>query len=185
MLENPIVPTAKTFVPAPRQPARTTALLAPSVQASMIERVMATPAPVPRRTIQPLRPVRLDGAYGKRSPQDHAIAALIRSLPVNAVMVFSGITAYLAIGYGIAIGFVTLLGVLVTFTVFHWLEYRYSPSGVADRSNARDALIEDRHDARRHQETMLAIQGDLLLKEKMLDAAIESARRYHDARTAY
>ena len=139
---------------------------------SLVERVLSSPAPVPSRDMRISERVRLEGAVEKSTPIARALAALIRSLPIMAILLFVGISGYVVIGHGDVVTIVTIVACLVTLVVFNTLEYRHSQPGV-ERQRARlDHRLEVKHEDNRHLETMTAIVGDLELKNKIVDASI-------------
>lgn len=142
------------------------------LERSLIERVLSTPAPVPGRDMRISERVRLEGAVEKSTPISRALAALIRSLPIMAILLFVGISGYVVIGHGGTVTIVTIVSCLVTLVIFNTLEYRHSQPGV-ERQRARlDHRLEVKHEDNRHLETMTAIVGDLELKNKIVDASI-------------
>lgn len=141
----------------------------PQVQRSLIERVLSTPAPVPSREMRITERQRLEGANEKSTPMERARAAILRSLPVMAVVVFAGLVVYVGIGQGWIISIVTVLACLVTLGYFNALEYRHSQPGVERLRAGLDHRLETMHEGNRHTETLTAIHGDLALKNRMLD----------------
>lgn len=143
------------------------------LERSMIERVLSAPAPVPGRDMRISERQRLEGAVEKSTPIMRAIATLLRSLPIMAVLVFVGITGYVVVGHGDMVTISTVLACLVTLAIFNILEYRHSQPGV-ERQRARlDHKLEMTHEENRHYETITAITGDLELKNKIIDASIQ------------
>lgn len=143
------------------------------VQRSLIERVLSTPAPVPSREMRITERQRLEGANEKSTPMDRARAAILRSLPVMGIVVFAGLVVYVGIGQGWIISIMTIVACLVTLGYFNALEYRHSQPGVERLRAGLDHRLETQHEGNRHLETLTAIQGDLAIKNRMLDIATQ------------
>lgn len=143
----------------------------PQVQRSLVERVLSTPAPVPQRDVRITERQRLEGANERSTPIDRARAAILRSLPVMAIVVFAGLVVYVGVGAGWIVSVVTIALCLVTLGYFNALEYRHSQPGVERLRAGLDHKLEMAHESDRHIETMAAITGDLELKHKMLEIA--------------
>lgn len=153
----------------------------------MIERILSQPAPVPVRDSEPLQrqPVsvgrdRLLGDNSHSTPVDRAIAALIRALPVSAVMVFVGFALAFITGLSGEVVVATVIAVLGTLVYYNHQEYKHSQAGVERQRSKHDHqldiehernrhTVESEHEANRHTETMAAISNDHELKMKVLE----------------
>lgn len=150
---------------SPRLPAQSTA--------SIVQAILAQPAPVPHREPAAIKRERIEGAYEKSTPVMRAVASMLRSSKYLVLVAVVGMVAYVAIPSvsGVTITFATLVIMAGVLLVFDAMEYRHSQAGVERLRTQVDHKLETLHEVNRHVETLTAIKGDIEIKLKVLDLA--------------
>jgi len=162
--------------------------------AAAMQTILSQPAPIPDRRAETMlrRPEtvkreRLEGDSAKSTPIDRAMAAIIRSIPICAVMIVVGIVMVMVTGLQGEVLIATMLGVLGTLIYYNAQEYRHSQAGVERLRSKDDHKLDMQHESNRHlsemtyeqdrhDEQMAAIQGDISVKLRVLDIAAGYAR---------
>lgn len=142
---------------------------------TLIEKVLALPAPVPSREPVTVDRQRLEGAQEKSTPIMRAIASVIRSGKYLLVVAFVGIISYIAVPTvsGLTVFFCTLVAMALVMLCFDLLEYVHSQPGVERLRSKQDHKLEIAHEDNRHTETMSAMSNDYRLKMKAIESAID------------
>ena len=147
--------------------------LSPQSTASIVQSILAQPAPVPQREPAAIKRERIEGAYEKSTPVMRAFASMLRSSKYLVLVAIVGMVAYVAIPSlsGATVTFATLVIMAGVLLVFDAMEYRHSQAGVERLRTQVDHKLETLHEVNRHDETMAAIEGDIAIKLKVLDLA--------------
>ena len=158
---------------SPRLPERSTA--------AIVAGILQQPAPIPQRPPATVERARLNGD-GRADPIRSVAAGLVRAgmlacagllltipLTIVAYRQVSGVAALVVV-------LVYLLSVLVIVERENQRTLKHSQAGVELSRAKDDHNLETLHEVNRHDETMLAIRGDIEIKLRVLDLAAGAKR---------